>query len=249
MKSLGEKAYSAAKPRVGPDQGTHVPSLSSVSSLSNFFSSRGALLLQVQTVVMSYPDSQHPAEPTPTVALHDTSPLKIVSGHHIKVLDLGPLMDLPSLPPNTISKFTVSKWQLISNIEFTRDGNLLIISTQDGKVIQVYQLRPILSVLKGDPVALTDDARHVAAEPWHVYSLRRGRTSAVIDSIGVSKDGQWIAQPLSTDVIPLVQLRFTKSLLPEHSTAPLSFTFITSSKSSLPASLLPAATLAISTRL
>ena len=29
--------------------------------------------------------------------------------------------------------------------------------------------------------------------PWHVYSLRRGRTSAVIQGIEVSPDGRWVA--------------------------------------------------------
>jgi hypothetical protein len=48
-------------------------------------------------------------------------------------------------------------------------------------------------------------------------------------------------------VNPLVRLRVLKSLLPEHSSAPLSFTFIPASKSCLPASLLPPATIATST--
>ncbi|KAF8447503.1 hypothetical protein L210DRAFT_3713653 [Boletus edulis BED1] len=29
--------------------------------------------------------------------------------------------------------------------------------------------------------------------PWYVYSLRRGRTSAVIQDMGVSSDGRWVA--------------------------------------------------------
>jgi hypothetical protein len=118
-------------------------------------------------------------------------PSKLVSRHHVKVVDLGAALWLgsSSSPPNTISEITVSKWQPICNIEFTGNGNSLIISTEGGRIIRVYQLRPIPSVLRNNPVASTDDARRVAAEPWHVYNLQRGRISAFIGSIGVLNMG------------------------------------------------------------
>jgi hypothetical protein len=79
-----------------------------------------------------------------------------------------------------------SKRQPIGNIDFTSDGNSLIVSTEDGRVIRVFQVRLVPAVLRGD-------AGRVAAEPWHVYNLRRGRTSAVVERINISEDERWIA--------------------------------------------------------
>ena len=91
---------------------------------------------------------------------------------------------------------TVSKRQPISNIEFTSDGNSLIVSTEDGRVIRVFQIRPLPSVSRGGPRVTSSTASDVGrttAEPWHVYNLRRGRTSAVVEAIKGSEDGRWIA--------------------------------------------------------
>jgi WD40 repeat protein len=92
----------------------------------------------------------------------------------------------------------VSKRQPISNINFTSDGNSLIISTEDGRVIRVFQLRPVPSVSRGDSITCIGGLTHsdggrIAGEPWHVYNLRRGRTSAVVEGIDASEDGRWIA--------------------------------------------------------
>ena len=32
-----------------------------------------------------------------------------------------------------------------------------------------------------------------ARAPWHIYDLRRGRTSAVVDDIDWASDGRWVA--------------------------------------------------------
>jgi hypothetical protein len=200
IKSLGGMAYSAAKARVGPgypsDQGAVRPS-SSASGLSNLFFSRSAptdsdhtrrASFSIHGTGSSYPQvtgsSQLPFEPivTPHGA---SSPSKSSAGSHVMILDLEPLLASPSSHPTLISQFMASKRQPISNIDFTSDGNSLIVSTEDGRVIRVFQVRPVPAVSRGD-------AGRVASEPWHVYNLRRGRTSAVVERVNVSEDGRWI---------------------------------------------------------
>ena len=72
----------------------------------------------------------------------------------------------------------------------------MVVSTEDGKVIRVFQVRPVASVLRGGS---TGDSSHNgnggggASEPWHIYNLRRGRTSAVVEGMKVSEDGRWVA--------------------------------------------------------
>jgi hypothetical protein len=188
---------------VGPgypsDQAAVRPS-SSASGLSNLFFSRSAptdsdharrASFSIHGTGSSYPQvtgsSQLPFEPIVSVAPHGASSLsKSSTGSHVMILDLQPLLASPSSHPTLISQFMASKRQPIGNIDFTSDRNSLIVSTEDGKVIRVFQVRPVPAVLRGD-------AGRVAAELWHVYNLRRGRTSAVMERVNVSEDGRWIA--------------------------------------------------------
>jgi hypothetical protein len=70
----------------------------------------------------------------------------------------------------------------------------LIVSTEDGKVIRVFQVRPVPSTLRGGRISGSTEssAGGIVAEPWHLCNLRRGRTFAIVEGIGV-KDGPWIA--------------------------------------------------------
>ena len=212
MKSLGEMAYSAAKSRVGPgylDQRPVMPS-SSTSGLSNLFFSRSApaanasghprrgSITSLTHGGGSYPKSAGSAEPliepVYTASLHSPSPSNPSSGYHVTIVDLMPLLTLPSSHPTVISEFAVSKRQPISNLGFTKDGNSLIVSTEDGRVIRVFQIRPIPSVLRSVRVGSpSEDTGLATAEPWHMYNLRRGRTSAIIEGLDASDDGRWIA--------------------------------------------------------
>ena len=100
---------------------------------------------------------------------------------------------LANITSNCHSEFTASRRQLILHIAFASDGNLLIISTEDGRVIRVFHVKPVPSVLRGIFVGGSGelDVGCVVAKPWHVYNLRRGRTSAVVDGISASEDGRW----------------------------------------------------------
>lgn len=152
------------------------------------------------------------------------------SGSYVKVLDLGPLLNSrASSHPQVIAEFVAAKYQSISHLTFTHDGNALLVGPRDGQVVRVFQLRRRAHVLRGTsggvesgynmgggrnakeerkpgagasaglgsvlpvpkwtppPSSLEEEA------PWHVYSLRRGRTSAIIRQIEVSPDGRWVA--------------------------------------------------------
>jgi len=145
------------------------------------------------------------------------------SGSYVKVLDLGPLVNsLASSHPQVIAEFVAVKRQPISHLTFTHDGNAILVGPKDGQVVRVFQLRRRAHVLRGlsggaeggcnlggggngkerknagpgsvpapswtpHSPGLEEDA------PWHVYNLRRGRTSAVIQDMEVSPDGRWVA--------------------------------------------------------
>ena len=150
------------------------------------------------------------------------APNTSASGSYVKVLDLGPLVNSQtSSHPQVITEFVAAKHQPISHLAFTHDGNTLLVGPKDGQVVRVFQLRRRAHVLRGvgggaghgsgsgkggkntgagaglgsvpvsnwtaPPPSPEEDV------PWHVYSLRRGRTSAVIQHMEVSPDGRWVA--------------------------------------------------------
>ena len=201
MKSLGGMAYSAAKSRVGHDQGgggaaaALLPGSSPSASggLTNLFFSRSAPATSggshhARRASLSSNTPQMPSEPVFT-ATHGVSPHppKLSSSDsHITIIDLGPLLSPHPSHPSLVSEFAASKRQAISNIAFMKDGNSLIVSAEDGRVARVFQVKP-------RPAVYSPATQAVAAEPWHMYNLRRGRTPAVVEGITSSDDGRWIA--------------------------------------------------------
>ncbi|KAG9309762.1 hypothetical protein JVU11DRAFT_10136 [Chiua virens] len=144
------------------------------------------------------------------------------SGSYVKVLDLGPLLNShASSLPQVITEFLAAKHQPISHLTFTHDGNALLVGPQDGQVVRVFQLRRRSQMSRGVNVGVgggsnagsggsgkdgknagsgaglgsVSVAPSVGPEdaPWHVYNLRRGRTSAVLQSMEASPDGRWVA--------------------------------------------------------
>jgi len=183
--------------------------------LSNLFLSRSAptggasgaqhaQCASFSSVNGSQPDEEVPQSPlseatASTVAPRGVSPPS--SGYYVKVIDLAPLLASSSPPPHhptVISEFKASTRLLISNIAFTGDGNSLIVSTEDGRVTRVFNIRPLSSVSRCDlvPCDVGSTGPNVS-DPWHVYNLRRGHTSATIEDISVSQDGRWIAMGTS----------------------------------------------------
>lgn len=134
------------------------------------------------------------------------SPLRRGIDSYVQVLDLAPLLDYKvSAPPEVVAEFVAVKHQPISHLKFTHDGNSLLVAPKDGQVIRMFQLRPMprIARLRHEVAAKMASATGSPADmmasstaenaPWHVYNLRRGRTSAVIEGIEISPDGRWIA--------------------------------------------------------
>ena len=251
-------------------------------------------------------EAYSPSDPV-LLASGPSSP-KSTAGHYVTVLDLAVLLNAPSSKPIVVAEFIALKNQRISHLQFSDDGNALIVSPKDGQVMRVFHIKPASSVsrhVSNTPSAGVKEADSTCnmSQPWHIYNLRRGRTSAVVEGVSVSEDGMWTAvgtrkrtvhvfavnpyggkpdqkshlenrvrnvtelvslhlpkyfllvlpiyppitkqQPLSTEVLPIVRLRTVKPAL-EQSLAPVNFIFLKSCESSLPANLLPPATVSLS---
>lgn len=210
VKSLGGMAYSAAaeyaKSRAGAggDQSRTQGQSSVMSGVSNLFFSRSA-----PAASSGHAD---PGEVTsPSSALFPNPPDRQEeavsstqsSGYHITVLDLASLLAEDSPSVRIISEFIAFKHQPVSSLKFTLDGTSLLVSPRDGQAVRTFQIRPTPGVLLSvDPekyaverqTALVGRQLNVEpTSPWHMYNLRRGRTTAVIDGIEVSPDGRWVA--------------------------------------------------------
>jgi hypothetical protein len=133
-------------------------------------------------------------------------------GGWVTVVDLAPLSsrrETGTREPEKIAEFLASKDKHVSVLRFSRDGCTVIVVPRDGQVAQMHQLRPgptLGHVLTGnmDKVEerkvkrLSETAKLVVTKrelrtPWHVYDLRRGRTSAVVESVECGDDGRWVA--------------------------------------------------------
>lgn len=197
MKTLGGMAYSAAKSRVVPPSPppasrVDVRSSTTPGGLGGLFFSRSAPAASGGRHEQG--TSTTGGNPSPadlpldvSIASNETHRSRSPSGYHITVLDLAPLSELPA-QPTLITEFVVSKRQHIVGIEFTGDGNSIVVSPEDGKVIRVFQIRPSLSAPR---VIVEPD--NTPSEPWHIYNLRRGHTHAVVEGVSISQDGRWAA--------------------------------------------------------
>ena len=123
-----------------------------------------------------------------TVAPSTTSSTAPSGGHYITVVDLSPLLartpEAASLPIK-IDEFMSSRSQPIADLHFSADGMSLAVIQRDGHVIKTFKIHPIASVsgLKMDQ----------GPNSMQMYTLRRGRTSAVVEDVSWSKDGRWLA--------------------------------------------------------
>jgi len=200
MESLGRTAYSAAaeyaKSHAGAGENqsraaTQGPSV--MSGVSNLFISKCA------PAASSHAEDATEVMPASSPPFQDgqgqeeaESPAPS-SGYHITVLDLASLLARDDPSVRVISEFIAFQDQSISDLKFTQDGNSLVVSPKDGRVVCIFQIRPSPRVsLPTDPDSSL--IRHSdTCPPWHMYDLRRGRTSAIIDGMEVSPDGRWVA--------------------------------------------------------
>ncbi|KIY62484.1 hypothetical protein CYLTODRAFT_447171 [Cylindrobasidium torrendii FP15055 ss-10] len=96
-------------------------------------------------------------------------------GYYITVIDLR------STVP--VSCFMASDQAQLTTLVFSPDGTSLLSATKDGQIAKVHRLRPA-------PFGASSPKDNT---PLHVYDLRRGRTSAIVESVQWSSDGRWIA--------------------------------------------------------
>lgn len=185
MRALGGRALTAARARISD---TPSPALSTTLSRSA------------------------PEQDTP---LTDNRPAQAMSGCHVIVVDLAPLVAPSPRCPDLIVEFLASKRQPISALRFSADGSALMVVPGDGQTIRVFQMRPVPRTLRfvSSEAEQLDEAQSTPTvpvsyfyfcralgltpikeiAPWHMYDLRRGRTSAVVEGLDWTSDGRWIA--------------------------------------------------------
>ena len=138
------------------------------------------------------------------------------TGYHVTIVDLAPLAAPSPRSPELIVEFLASKRQPISAMRFSADGSALMVVPGDGQTIKVFQIRPAPRASRSGigevgqfdgaesapavPVGSVDSRMDALipnlkknSAPWHMYDLRRGRTSAVVEDLDWASDGRWIA--------------------------------------------------------
>ena len=153
-----------------------------------------------------------------TIAPSTKSSATANGGYYITVVDLSPLLVLPgkknteagasAVSPIKIDEFMSSRSQPIAALQFSADGTSLAVIQRDGYVVKTFKIRPIASVVLSSGIfggSKMDNTEAEMRKRWsglfhqqasnavQMYTLRRGRTSAVVEGVDWSKDGRWLA--------------------------------------------------------
>lgn len=138
------------------------------------------------------------------------------TGCHVMIIDLASLTGPSPSAPELIVEFLASKHQPISALRFSADGSALMVVPGDGQIVKVFQLRPLPRTLRfvSSAVEQLDEGQNAItvctsrlflvvgalvltalqeSATWHMYDLRRGRTSAVVENLDWATDGRWVA--------------------------------------------------------
>lgn len=140
--------------------------------------------------------------------LGPTGTNSLEGGCYVTVVDLATLGTGTGGDPVKVAEFVVSKDRPIAGLTFAPDGCAVMVAPRDGQVLQVYQVRPVPGggcagagagagdgegrAKRGSVLGAGAGSRE-ARTPWHVYDLRRGRTSAVVEGAEWAGDGRWVA--------------------------------------------------------
>jgi hypothetical protein len=205
VKALGGMAYSAARAKAGLSG-----SGSSGSSggggeqgVGRFFSRSGPSARDLDVRVSPTLGSEaalpgdHPRASPPDAHVPPSSQQLMSrasasgSGCHVTVVDLDPLRKTTGGgEPVVVAEFMASKSQPIIGLQFSRDGNSLVVVPKDGQVLPLYQIRPITT--HHQDLASRSGSGSVQSA-LHMYNLRRGRTSAVVEAVDIARDLRWVA--------------------------------------------------------
>ncbi|KAF8890452.1 hypothetical protein BD779DRAFT_1517758 [Infundibulicybe gibba] len=194
MKTLGGMAFSAAKSRAMAAVGeTHVNVNVGMAGGSRGDTGRGSRAgAGYEARGLSAHDLSVAPSPATAAATANTG----MGGHYITILDLAPLCR--SGQPVIVSEFLASRSQPVSELRFSKDGVEVLAALRDGQVSKVFRLRPERPATPAEgpwgeaqagSVETPNSVR--GAAPWHVYDLRRGRTSAIVEGIELAVDGRW----------------------------------------------------------
>ena len=135
---------------------------------------------------------------------------------HVTVLDLRPLLDEENDRPETLAEFAVPNGQVVAGLRFTEDGVGLGVVPDDGGTVRVYHIKPRSRLMRslalannvhgkrdrtgsaprrqdssGSVESTSGKEQLAASTAWHIYDLRRGRTTGVIESVEFSHDCRW----------------------------------------------------------
>ncbi|KAA1478047.1 hypothetical protein DENSPDRAFT_632230 [Dentipellis sp. KUC8613] len=192
MWSLGEVAYTAARTRIADASGataTAPGAPAALGGVTKMFSrsAPAATPAADERQVVNLGDDPAPVPMTPPAGARAGGR----EGHFVTVLDLMPLLR-GAAEAETIAEFMVSRRQPVAALRWAADGASVLAIPEDGQTAKVFQVRPVPRALRhASRVEGSSDEQQSA--PWHMYDLRRGRTSAVVEGVDWSADGRWVA--------------------------------------------------------
>ncbi|KAG6894703.1 hypothetical protein C0992_005035 [Termitomyces sp. T32_za158] len=165
VRTLGGLAVSAAKSRIRRG---------ATSDIAPFFSRSAP---ESEREVRSGGETEHEGEGAGAGDAEE--------GVYIVVLDLAPLLRGAQHEGDVVYEMRIDDARGVSKLVFGPDGCTLGVVARDGTHVGVYHLRP--SPRPGPGVGVG------AGSAWNVYTLRRGRTGAVVEGLTRSADGRWLA--------------------------------------------------------
>lgn len=118
----------------------------------------------------------------------------VEEGYYITVVDLAPLLPLQTNvgQPVKIGDFMVSRKQPVAKLEFSSDGISIGVVLKDGQSLKIFRLQPNPYRLAQPEITGASESEISKVISVHVYDLRRGRTSAVVEHIDWAKDGRYV---------------------------------------------------------
>ena len=218
VKTLGGLAFNVAKNKAFGD------TTSSQSTVSQMKSTDGRPGSGISALFKPTQDIRRQRTASPIEATEATTMMQSVltalpslpgssdyTSRRITVIDLLPLLRFAERPtePEVVTEILVPRSQPISKLSFSNDGTRLAVSSKDGHMVRVYDIRPtckpvrrvLMGTWSGTDSGYSDDLRslvHAGLHPGqytpvHVYDLQRGRTNAVIENISWNYDMRWVA--------------------------------------------------------